>query len=343
MSHPAPHSATSPRLLWLLVVALACAACSGSTEEAPALPPPDERVRDIDLPLSRRANDRAGDDAVPVLIAIDAIAIGGTEVATLTRGALTPAPRAPTPVAALTAAVPAGKTEARIRMHQATHLATLLTVVASLREKGIERFAFDVRRDALASATGAFVVERLEARAPSTEPHRFDPPYARAWDTVTEVWDDAYVACSTSEGSFDCSPVPPQIAFGGDVDIAIFRRQNGVILDFRRFGMGNDVTAREAFLAQQNTRTEGTRNRDADREAIPPATLASFGFRWASLSADPEAPIAKVMRELTRNEPVGVRVSADPTSEAGAIVTLLGAAFPEGVRAPAVVLDAQPR
>lgn len=321
------------------------AACKGEGDAAPATPSPTERVRNIDLPLSRRNADTLNSDAVDVLIAFDAIAIDGHDVATLNRGGLTPAPTRPEPIAALAAAIPAGKQAAHLRMHQAVRYATLLSVIATLNEKGIHRVGFDVRRDSLASATGVFVFDHVDVRPPSREPQHFDPPYGREWDAMTELWDDAFVACSASPGSFDCSPVPQaaQIAFGGEAEIALFRRQNGIILDFRRFGMGNDLPAQAGFLEQQNSRNARERDRDADRAANPPASLASFGFRWESLSAEPNAPIATIMRELTRNGPVGVRVSADASSEAGAVVSLVGASFPEGVPAPALMLDAQAR
>lgn len=335
--------------LTVLLVATLCLpgllACKGDSDEAPAAPLPTERVRNIDLPLSRRNSDALPPNAAEVLLAYDAIAVDGQDVAPLTRGALTPAPTSPEPIPALAAALPAGKSAAHVRMHQAVRYGTLLSVIATLRSKGIERIAFDVRKDSLASATGILVFERVDARAPSREPQHFDPPYGREWDLITELWDDAYVACTGSPGSFDCSAVPQaaQIAFGGEAEIALFRRQNGIILDFRRFGMGNDLPPQAGFLEQQNTRTGRERDRDADRAAAPPATLASFGFRWESLSAEPNAPIATVMRELTRSGPVGVRISADRGSEAGAVVSLVGASFPEGVPAPALMLDAQPR
>lgn len=329
------------QLIFALGLALATA-CSQKAPEPHAATPTD-RVRNIDLPFARRSGDSLGSSAPLVLIAFDAIAIDGHDLVPLTRGAMTPAQSSPAAIPAIASAIPTGTNEVRVRMHTSTKLPTLLAVVVTLRERGVARIGFDVRKDALGENTGTLAVATLDARAPSTTAHVFDAPYSRAWDQIPEVWDDAFVACNGSEGSFNCSAVTDRLAFGGDAEIALFRRHNGVILDMRRFGMGGDIPAAEAFMNQQNDRRGGVRNRDRDREALPPATSASFGFRSESLSAEPMSPLAAVMRALTQAGPVGVRVSADANSDAGAVLSLIGAAFPDGVTAPAIMLDAQAR
>jgi hypothetical protein len=316
--------------------------CPKAPEAAVTLPP-NERVRNIDLPFSRRNGDALSAGAVLVLVAYDGVAIDGHDVVPLERGALRPPQATLVAIPAIVDAVPRGTTEVRLRMHAATKVSTLLAVVMSLRSRGVTRIGFDVRKDSLGEHTGTIVPAQLDARVASSEPHRFEPPYGRSWEQIPDVWDDAYVACSNSAGSFDCSPVTPNVAFGADAEVALFRRQNGVILDMRRFGFGNDVPEREHFMNQQNDRRAGVRDRDRDREAVPPATSASFGFRWESLSEDPESPIAKVMRAITAAGPLGVRISAVANDDAGAIVSLIGASFPEGIPAPAVMLDSQTR
>lgn len=311
--------------------------------EAPAVVPPNERVPNIELPLSRRSGDPVSTGAPLVLIAFDAINVGGRDVTPLNRGALTPVQDELAAIPAVQAAVPSGTTEVRIRMHASAKYGTLLAVLASLRAAGVTRIGFDVKKNSLGDETGTLVVASLEPRVATRESPTFQEPYARSWDTISEIWDDAFVACEGSAGSFDCSPVTDKLALGGDVEIGIFRRQGALILYFQRFGFGNDIPAAENFMNQQNTRTAGVRNRDRDREERPPATSASFGFRWESLNADPESPLAVVMRAATANGPVGVHIAADRNSEGGAILSVIGAAFPDGVTAPAIVLDTQSR
>lgn len=327
-------------LLAFLVASLGLGACSKDAPEAPAVVPAEERVRPIDLPSSRRSSDAIGSGAVAVLVAFDAIAIDGRDVLPLNRGALPAGTGDAAELPALAAALPAGRTEAHVRLHAATKFATLLSLVATLRGKGFERIGFDVRTDAMAEHTGVFVPLSIDARPASSEHFAFPEPFGRGWDVLTESWDDAYVACSGSPGSFDCSAVTENVAFGGDGEIALFRRGNGIILDFHRFNVGAQEGPPNPLdlMVGRNGRS---RRRPTDAEA--PASLASFGFRWESTTADPESPLATVMKAIAGDQPLGIRVSADANSDAGQIVTLVGSAFPNGVAAPAILLDAQRR
>lgn len=302
--------------------------------------PAEERVRPIDLPLTRRTSDSIGSSAVAVLVAFDAIAIDNHDVVPLTRGALPAGTADAAPLAALANAIPAGRTEAKVRMHSAAKYATMLVVVATLRSKGITRIGFEVRTDSLGGTTGVLVPAALDARPASSTPHSFAEPYGRTWDALTESWDDAFVACSGSPGSFDCSAVPTNVSYGGDGEIAIFRRQSGVILDFHRFNAGAQEAAADP-LDLMRDRSGRARRRAED--PLPAANHASFGFRYESTAAEPEAPLATVMKAIAAGAPVGVRISADGGSEAGAVLAVIGSTFPNGVAAPAIMLDAQRR
>lgn len=323
-------------LVALLVLA---SACPKSEPEGPPAVPPNERVRNAELPFSRRAGDSLSASAKVVVVAYDGIAVDGHDVVPLTRGALTPAPTKPEPIPALAAALSGGG-DVRIRLHTAAKHATLLSVIATLRSKGFTRIGFDVRKDSLGEQTGTLVPASLEVRERSNDAHAFAAPIGRTWEQLVELWDDAFVACGESDGSFDCSAVTDKVAFGGDGEIQIFRRQNGVILSLRRFGTGGDIAEGEAFMQQQNDRRSGMRDRDADRAAAPPAVLASFGYRWQSLAAEPDSPLAKVMRQAVLAGPVGLRITLDENSDAGALVTVIGSAFPEGLEPPHVMTDA---
>jgi len=318
----------------LLSVAAACS----KAPDAPAVVPATDRVRNIDLPSARRSGDSLGSSAVAVLIAFDAIAVDDHDVTPLTRGALAAGSADASPISALAAAIPSGRTEARIRMHSATKYATLLAVVATLRSKGITKIGFEVRTDALGSTTGILVPASLDARPASSEPYGFAEPFGRAWDALTESWDDAYVACSSSAGSFDCSAVPTAISYGGDGEIAIFKRQAAVILDFNRFNAGAQEAAPNELQLMRDR--SGRAERRAE-DARPPANHGSFGFRWESTAAEPESPLATVMKAIAGGAPLGVRVSSDANSDAGSVVSLIGSTFPNGVAAPAIMLDAQ--
>ena len=328
------------RILLALVLASPFALACSKEPEQPATIPASERVRAIDLPVSRRGGDSIGSSAVNVLVAYDAIAVDDHDVLPLTRGALPAGSADAAPIAALANAIPNGRTEARVRMHSATKYATLLSVIASLRSKGVTRIGFDVRTDALGADTGLLVPAVIDVRAATTEPHAFAEPYGRTWDALTEAWDDAYVACSGAEGSFDCSAVPTAASYGGDGEISIFRRQSGVIVDFRRFNAG--VQEAEANPLDLMVDRSGRARRSAD-DPRPAANRASFGFRWESTSATPESPIATLMKAVANGTPVGVRISADAGSEGGSVLGLIGSTFPNDVGAPAVMLDSQRR
>ena len=224
----------------------------------------------------------------------------GHDVVPLTRGALPAGTGDAAKLPALAAAIPSGRTEAHLRMHAATKFATLLSVIATLRDKGIERIGFDVRTDSMGENVGVLVPLSIDARPATSEHFAFPEPFGRGWDALTEAWDDAYVACSGSPGSFDCSPVTQNVAYGGDGEIALFRRGNGVILDFHRFNVGAQEGPSNPLDLMVG---RNGRSRRSPHDAEPPASLASFGFRWESTAADPESPLATVAGRLA--DPAG--------------------------------------
>jgi hypothetical protein len=347
------------RLLPSFVLLCAALCACGGSKPATEAPPSGPIVGVLELPISLRSGGAAA-DAHDVEVSPTEVHVGSQPLLTLIPGAwFGPADRQGEQVPKLAAAL--GKTpHARLGLTVASAVPyeTVALVLATAKAAGVRSVSFKTRPPGGSSTTGWLALDALDVR-PKTKSDtavEFAGMTKKPWSDFTSKWDDVQNACRASPTG-SCAFKPEKVAEGGDLKIVLHAAGQGVNVDFYRIG---DLPPAAEPVAEapakpgkhakhppkhgkkhQPEMIEGVpQPKDVVDEAVnaPPATEASFQFRAQEAVASPSA-VSATIKPVCGAASCGVVLQADKNTLFVRVASLLGAAFPDGTPAPAVVFE----
>jgi len=332
-------SRTRSSCLWL--ASFACLALTGACgdKKEDAKPPSGPILGVLELPVSLRASGAAPADAHDVEISPTELHVNGQPVLMLDAGSVAAADRQGTELPKLTAAL---KTPLRSRMALSASAQipydTVALVLATAKASGLRGVAIKVRAPGGSTTTGWLSLDDFAVQPASKSDAEMPLPgvAARPWSDFVNHWDDVQSGCQSAP-SGSCAFKPAKIAEGGNLKIILHTAGHGANVDFCQVGAPPAPAPEQAPKAKL---LEGVKATDIvkDIEEGPPASEASFQFRAQEALTVP-SPVSATLKPLCGTSACGVFVTAERTTLFVRVVSLLGAAFPDGTPPPIVAFE----
>ncbi|MDD9969960.1 MAG: hypothetical protein OXR73_27185 [Myxococcales bacterium] len=317
-----------------LVLSCADEADKGDTAAAPPL------LGVFELPISLRTTDPAPSEAHDVQVSPTKVQVNGQLIGELSGGKLAGDTRSKFTQALSSPA----RRQVALQVHSQVPYATAVELLALLREAGAETVSVKVRKPS-GTETGFLALGsyRVGPKSAPEDDLEVAGAQARSWSEFTGVWEQVYEACGGSD-SGNCAYKPEKVAEGGQLKLELYAAGQGVNVNFYRTGAPPpaepksdpkaDPKAAQGRAGKGAAKSEHT-DPAAEIENAPPATQALFQFRAKEAVKVPSA-VSGITAPLCGKSVCGVAVRAEAATMSARIVSLLGAAFPDGTVAPAV-------
>lgn len=343
-----------PAFLFLLfAISTAC----DKDEVKPDLTP---RLGTLELPTSHRIGDTEPADAARIEITPSAVFLAGEEVLPLENGKIPATERSGYDLPKLKAKL-GGQRVAALAVYAAVPYATLARVMHTALGAGAGELAFKVRKPNSTTDTGWLTIKKNHF-VESPEDSKFDEGQLVSWDAFAKTWEDSLSACQASSRA-DCGYRPMAKAEGGKLDMMLRVRGSGVALRFRQAGAEPASSDAGAAAADEGGEKVASKTKEkakkkkkkraemldgiaaapvAEEEAPEPSTEHVFTLRTDQATADP-SPISGIVKPVCSGTSCPVVLDAEGISMSIQVLSLLGAAFPDGTPAPSVAWVLPPR
>lgn len=334
--------------------------CGGGEKAAPATAVSEPIVAPLELPIALRSQGAAASDAVLVEVSMGAIHVAQKPALELTSGVLSPTDRSPTgqDLPKLVQALNAGPhAKASLAIASLVPYQTVVSVLASLKAAGVGSSAFQVRSPT-STTPGLLALENFDVRdktGTGNDPGAIVPGVApRPWADFVSQWDAVANACRGARTG-SCTSKPEKVADGGELKIVLHAAGQGVNVEYFRIGAPPTEAAPaeepvKAGKGHKAGKKKGKKHVElidgvkaptdvaAEAEHEPPATEALFQFRGQEALTSP-SPVTDTIKPLCGTAACGVVVQAEKATPFLRVVSLLGAAFPDGTSAPRLVFE----
>jgi hypothetical protein len=318
-----------PLSLLLAVCAAPLTACSTEEPKVEAAP----ALGVLELPLAHRNADSAPAGAVRVEVTPSEIRVEGESVLKLENGKIPAAEVSGYELPKLKAKL-TGKSALAISTHAATPYATLARVMQTGYAAGAREFAFQVRKPNTTKDTGWLVVKQNHFTE-SAESGKFEESDLVSWDSFTKVWDESLNACQSSSRG-DCGYAPMAKAEGGKLDMMLRVRGSGLAVRMRQTGVPEAAEKPAEKPKPKVEMLEGVKGAAPAEETPPePSTEHVFTLRADQATITP-SPISGITKPVCGSQTCPVVFDAEGISMTVHVLSLLGAAFPDGTPAPKV-------
>jgi len=332
-------------------------ACGGDKPAEETPPPSGPIVSVLELPVTLRSQGAAPSDAANVEISTNEIHVGGQNVVTLASGFVPEADRQSGQIPKLTKALSAGPHGAvSLSVASGAAYETVLLTLATAKAAGVSKVAFQVRAPS-ATTAGHLVLEAFDVkpRTNSEANQTFAGLSPRPWTDFSTQWDAVGNACKSSPTG-SCAYKPEKIADGGELKIVLHAAGQGVNVEYFRIGPLPEPTeaaepekSAKGAKKKKPAKKKGKKvemidgvpgPKDVVDEALnaPPATEALFQFRAQEAVANPSAVTATI-KPVCGTSACGVVTQSEKATPFVRVISLLGAAFPDGTTAPQVVFE----
>jgi biopolymer transport protein ExbD len=337
------HTALAALTPFALAIALGCGGKSAEQEQAP-LPP---ALGVLELPVSLRTGDPAPSDGRKVDVNMTEVRVDDKLVLKLDNGKVPAAEQQDGVLPKLKAALQT-PAHARIALHAHASLPyeTAALVLNSASSAGMHQLSLQVRKSGGSTDTGWLSISSFqmaprtydEVVIQSVDPHK--------WDDFAKAWQAMHDACRSSQTGI-CPYVENSVATGGNLKIVLFASGSGVNVNFYRVGLSpEELVAEEqkrkaSLAAHKEDFLQGRKGKSELEQELTegePATQALFQFR-AREATDPPSVLTEVMRPLCGPKACGAVVSADGNTLMVRVVSLIGAAFPDGAAPPSLAFE----
>jgi hypothetical protein len=324
----------------------ALGACGSKDEVKPDLTP---RLGLLELPSSHRVGDPEPSGATRIEITPSEVVVDGETALPLENGKVPAAERADYDLPKLKAKL-SGKKSLAISVYAAIPYATLARAIHSGIGAGASEISFKVRKPNDNKTSGWLTLRNSSFIAKADET-KFDSSQLLPWDSFTKVWDESLDACQASSKG-DCGYKPMAKAEGGKLDLMLRVRGSGYALRFRQAGAPPVSDAGVADAGDKGASAKKAKGKtkkkkaelmdgikaapEAAEQAPPePSTEHVFTLRTDQATVDP-SPISGIVKPVCGAVSCPVVLDIEGISMASQVVSLLGAAFPDGTPAPLV-------
>jgi hypothetical protein len=319
-------------------------------EEAPGATAADETGRplsDMELPVSLRTGDPAPAGAIAVEATTEQLRIDGAPVLALEKGRVAKADaNFETGVIPKLVDKLKGKSALALRLQANLPYETTALILSTAAKNGIFNAHFQVRKTGATPQTGwlnasGFV---MSSRADDVPPINAAP--AQSWDAFTAKWEQVLDGCKTGKTA-NCAYVDDNFAIGGTLKIELFASGRGVNVDFYRRGLTaeqekDEEKKRLQYLSQKKEDfLQGRITHDDMVEILllgDPSTQALFQQRYGEALSAPSA-LTATMAPMCHSTKCGVVVAGELITPMLNVLSMMGAAFPDGSQAPAYAFE----
>jgi len=327
-------------------------ACSKKADDQP--PPgatpenePGRALLDLELPVSLRMFDPTPSGAGQIEATDEQLRLDGQPVIQLERGKVSKSDRSGDIIP---------KLEARLRSPSRSALAlrlqanlpydTAALILSTAAKAGIHNASFAVREIGGSTKTGWLTVNGFVMSSKAEDLPNIPGVTAPTWNAFTDKWQAIFDGCRTSPNG-NCAYVNDNFAQGGTLRTELMASGRGLNVNFFRRGLTQEQEAvedkhrAEILSRKKEDFLQGRITHDDMVEALllgDPSTYALFQFRYQEALKSPSA-LSKTMAPFCSKQRCGIVLTADPISPVLHIVTMLGAAFPDGNTAPALAFE----
>ncbi|MDH5674838.1 MAG: biopolymer transporter ExbD [Myxococcales bacterium] len=333
----------------LAVAVLGCDKLKGGGEEegAPGASPENEMGRplaDLELPVSLRTSDPAPSNPYKVESTTEQLRLDGEPVANLDKGFVDEKEQQNGIITKLAEKMRSpSRSSVALRLQANMPYETVALILNTAKQAGARDAAIQVRKTGAAtdSNTGWLNASGYLMSSKADDVPAFTATKVRGWNDFTDNWQSIYEGCRTA-ASRSCAYVNENFATGGTLRQELMSSGRGININFFRRGLTPEQEAEEeikraAHLAAK--KEDFLQGRITEEEMIEvlmlgdPSTYALFQFRYQEALKSPSA-LTQTMASMCHGERCGIVVTADKISPLLRVVSMMGAAFPDGTPSP---------
>lgn len=337
----------------ILVPLLAASGLSGCKKEgeetaaASATEAAGRRLVDMELPVSLRTTDSQPVNAYELEATSEGIHLAGSPVMKLEKGNPAPEDVRDGVLPKLEAALRGqSKSTIALRLEAIIPYETLALILNTAKQVGVNNAAFQVREVGASPKTGWIAVDNyvMASRADDVPP--IQSVNHLSWDDFTKKWEIITKACRTAP-SGNCAYADKNFARGGTLKIELHTSGRGLNINFFRRGLTpqqeheEEVKRTKELAKKKEAFLQGHISHDEMVEYLllgDPSTQALFQFRYQEALASPSA-LTDTIGALCHQQKCGIEIAADKISPMVRVVSLMGAAFPNGTQQPAYAFE----
>jgi hypothetical protein len=336
----------------LLTILCAAPGCKrGDSDQAPpGASAADEIGRplgDLELPVSLRTRDPAPSDAHAVEVTTEQLRLNGTPVIPLQKGIVADADRSDGVITKLANAM-RGQSHAAIalRIQAILPYETVALILNTAKQAGVMNASFQVRDTGASPKTGWMNADSFVMASKADDVPPIQVVTAKSWDSFTAQWKAITDACKSAP-SGNCAYADSNFAKGGTLKIELHSSGRGININFFRRGLTpaqeheEEVKRTKDLAKKKEMFLQGHLTHEQMVEYLllgDPSTQALFQFRYQEALSAPSA-LTETIAPLCRSERCGIEVAADEISPMVRVITMLGAAFPDGTTSPAYAFE----
>lgn len=294
----------------------------------------------LELPVSLRSGAAAPSNFHKVEVGPDELRVDGSTLLKLEGGKVPAAEAGATEIAKLTAAL---RTPARgvieLELHSSIPYETTALIFGSAAAAGIHDASLHVRKPGGGTEDGYLELKGFSVgpEVPDAQEVSFANVQPRGWGDFAAAWEAVAQGCGGA-ASGNCAYKPEKIAEGGKLKMMLMAAGQGVNVHFYRVPEeGAEGAAEEAKPEKKKVEmVEGVPSDPvAEVEEAPPAEVALFQFR-ANEALTAPSPVSDTVKPVCGTQACGTVVRAEKRTMSVRVISLIGAAFPDGSAAPSV-------
>jgi hypothetical protein len=287
----------------------------------------------LELPIVQRNAGNPVATAARIEISPSELRVDGEPVLTLTNGKIPPAEAVGYILPKLKAKL-TGKGGLAITAHATIPYATLARVIQTGLDSGAKELAFQVRKPNTTKDTGWLTI-RESHFTDTPESGKFAQGELLPWGSFAKVWEESINGCQAS-GRADCGYTPMAKAEGGQLDMMLRVRGSGIALRMRQEGVPEAAPEAEKPKKARAEMLDGIKAAPVAEEKPPePSTEHVFTLRADQATAVP-SPISGITKPVCGSVTCPIVLDAEGISSTIHVLSLLGAAFPDGTPEPKV-------
>lgn len=341
-------------LIVSILVSYSAAGCSvfkGEDKAPPGASAADEVGRplnDMELPVSLRMRDSQPTDAHQIEVTTEQMRLGGAPVIALANGKVADADKTADGIIPKLEAALRGASHAGLALRMQANLGyeTLALILNTAKKVGVMNASFQVREVGNSAKTGWLTADGYVMSSKADDLPNIPTVAPQAWETFTGKWEQVTAACKSAPTG-NCAYADSNFARGGSLKIELFSSGRGINVDFYQRGLSpeqekEEEKKRAKELAKK--KEDFLQGRISHDDMVTflllgdPATQALFQFRYQEALSAPSS-LTGTMAPMCHHERCGVVVTADPISPMVRVVSMMGAAFPDGTPSPAYAFE----